>query len=236
MAWSFIGGLGTVGSTATTTTMTITTTIAGAANNVVFVVAAIVNPTSTNTTTSIVSGVSDSAGNHWVKAREFQAGGGAVASGAICSMWYSHLHNALSSGGTISVTHNNAAASTRRACAAVAFSIGAGASVRVFDSTFINASSAQSPLSLDVAIPTTTEMLRFRAVASESSLTTALTTTAGWSNLGVVNSGLAMSIRGEVLITAATTAVSNPTFTSTATDASVYAVFEESALMPAIML
>lgn len=228
MSWSAIGLVGNVGSTAATTTTAIPTAIALSSGNVVVVTAAIVNPTSANATSSIVSTVNDSAGNTWLKAQEFQSGGGAAASGAICSIWYSQLTSALSSGGTITISHNNAAASTRRAAGAFAFSIAAGNRVSVNGTTWIAASSAQDPLSIDMGL-SSAEHLRFRGIASESTLTTALSTTAGWTNIGTTraSAAAAMSYRGEYRITASTTAASNPVFTSTAADASVYVAFFE---------
>jgi hypothetical protein len=227
MAWGSIGLIGNQGSSGATTTLVITATTPAVSNSMVVVTVARLNPTSVDGVTASITNVIDSASNDWVKAQEFQAGGTAANSGAICSIWYSNIGNTISSGGTITV--NLASATSSRAAGAFGFSKEAGTVVRVLGSTYISATSAQSPLSLDIAIPTTTEVLRFRGIASESTLTTALTTSAGWTNIGTTRAGAAspMSYRGEFLITAATTAASNPTFTSTASDASVYVLFEE---------
>lgn len=230
MAWGAVGLLGNQGSTGTSTTATLTTTIPAAVNNVVVLTAAIASQTTVNnTTSSAIRSVSDSANNDWVEARTFQATNGTR--GVICSVWYSRLDNALSSLGTITININGA--STHKAMGAFAYSVGPGVSVRAYDSTYISASTAQSPLSLDIAFPTQTEMLRFRGIGTETTLTTALTTSAGWTNIGTTRaSALApMSYRGEYLISSATTAASNPTLTSTSVDASVYVVFEETGLM-----
>jgi hypothetical protein len=229
MAWGSIGLVGNLGTTAATTVLAIAATIATVANNVLVLTAAQVN-SSADQETSEISGVVDTGNNHWVKVREWS--GGTAGTGAACAVWVSHLTNAISSGAG-AITVNLSAATTRRAAGVWAFSVGPGASVRARDSTYITATSAQSPLSIDLATPTTTELLRFRGIASESSLTTALTTSAGWTNIGTTRAGAtgAMSYRGEFLITAATTAASNPTLTSTATDASVYVLFEECLLM-----
>lgn len=240
MAWTSVGVSGMLGSSVLSTLATITLNGqagSGASVNDVLVYTISVPNVSAGADQDegLVTSVDDSGGNTWVKAAEWSNTQGALSAGVCCSIWYSQTRTALTTSNTVSA-HLEPARS--RTGIIWRFRPGAGATIRTIATTWLSVDGGQ-PGSIDIALPSGggQEYLRFRGIASETTLTTALTTTAGWTSIGTTREGANSggSVRGEFIITAATTAASNPTFGSI-DQASVYAVLEETGLMGQIIL
>lgn len=186
--------------------------------------------TTSGTANPTVSTVTDSAGNIWNCAGEFQNAQGSAQAGAVCSLWWTLATADLPVAGTITATlvPGSSASFDAGASALWVYSIG-GNQVSVLASTGL-AADATTALGLIDQTVSTGSNLRFRAIASETTATTALTTSSGWSAIGVVRASAAkaMGVRGEYLITASSTAASSPGLNVATIDhASVYVVMQE---------
>lgn len=182
---------------------------------------------------AIITTVNDSAGNVWRKAKEWQSGGGAVQGGAVCSVWYTNATVALASGtGTITATLDSSFTANFDAGASAGWVYSVGGAVYVLNST-ASISATSVPGLLDLNSGATGPYLRVRGIASETTLTTDISTTSGWTALGTVRASgtKAMGVRAEWIITASSTAASNPGAVGTAAidQASVYVIFAETA-------
>jgi hypothetical protein len=233
MAWASVGRAGSTGNaTANASTMDITLNGqvgSGAARNDLLVcVYAMGSSTTVAAVTTRVTAITDTASNTWLKAQEF-LGPSASSLNMVCSIWYTNVQNALTTTDVVTITH-----STRAGQAAIVwrFTHGSGV-VRNVASTYGATNGTSSPGTLDIA-DTATELLRFRGVASRTTLA-AMTTTAGWTTIGTTRASATVltSVYGEFQITSASTAASNPVLPghSTQCTASVYTVFEDCALM-----
>lgn len=190
------------------------------------------NQTTINDTDGgIVTSVVDSKNNNWVKVRETQRGTAVVQSGAVCSLWFTNVETALTTSDTVTATFSNPATCDAQAGIIWRFSK-SGAAVRAADSTRVTGTSS-IPGSLDLA-QNGTEFVRFRGVTARTSITV-FTTSAGWTTIGTTRSGTAngaVAMFGEFAITTASTLASNPTINGVVSaTASIYADFEETALM-----
>jgi hypothetical protein len=104
------------------------------ANELVVVVVGIDNTSTTDGATSEVSSITDSAGgNTWAKAAEFCNGQGAASGGAVVSIWWSVLVNAIPVTGG-SITANLAASKTAKTICAANFTRDAAKTVSVVGS------------------------------------------------------------------------------------------------------
>ena len=239
MAWTSVGGVGSTGNaTANSTSIAVTLTgVAGSGSNVndlLVAVVAVDNASSvSNADEGAVLSVADSGSNSWTKAREITVGGGAVQGGAVCSVWYSQTKTALTTSNTVTVTMGSSAQRDAKAMRVWRFTPSPGNTVRVADSTYLTAAAAQ-PGVMDLTSPVAgQEYLRFRAIASETTLTTALTTSAGWTSIGTARASAtgAMSYRGEWIISSATTLNSTGQYSAVPDHASIMVLFEESGPM-----
>lgn len=237
MTWASVGRAGSTGS-AGNNQANITVTLngqagAGAAVSDLLVMTVSVDNASSvnNADNGDVTGVTDSSSNLWIKVRERTAGGAAAQAGATCSMWYTHVTQALSTANTVVATFNNAATSDATAAIVWRFTHSATASVRLVDSTHVVIATSSNG-ALDLTAPSATGHLRIRTVAAESTVT-AFTTTAGWTTIGTTRASAtgAMSAFGEFLITSNATAASNCSISAAADNVSVMALFEENELM-----
>jgi hypothetical protein len=180
-----------------------------------------------------VTTVTDSVGNNWLRAGEFENAQGSAQAGAVCSMWYTTAKKTLvAASGTITATFlaGSSASFDASASALWIFSVAPGNTVTLLACTGLAADATTACGVMDQATITGNN-LRIRAVASETTATTALTTTAGWTAIGVarVSATKLMGIRGEWVITASSTAASACGLNVATIDhASVYAVFQES--------
>lgn len=241
MAWGSVGSGSTASSTGADQSSLVHTLGATAisSGNFAAIVFAQLNATSVNSIDGgVVSTVNDSAGNTWLKAKEWQNGGGAAAAGAVCSLWYTNAVSALSSGtGTITATFLAGSSASFDASASAAWIFTVGGPAYVLDSTANITTASTDTGSIDLNSGSTGPYLRFRGVASRSTATFALSTSAGWTGIGVARAltgggAVGMGARGEFLITASSTAASAPTFNSAKNHASVYVIFAETAPAP----
>ncbi len=233
MAWASVGQAGSTGNGGNNQASAVITlnTQAGsgaAIGDLLVLTVAVDNSSSSDGDEGAVTGVVDSGGvNVWSKAKEFCNGQAASQAGATCSIWYSPIISALATNATVTASFSNNTARDAMAANVWRFTASTGTPT-VADSTTLAADGAQ-PGSIDMTAPVPgTSYLRFRGIASESTLTTALTTTSGWTTIGTTRASAtaAMSYRGEFLISTATTAASDPTFGAVDT-ASVYVMFNE---------
>ncbi len=234
MAFAHVGNMGTALSTGNNqSSLVITTTATALVGSLVVVLVAVDNNQTTDGDSTAVSGVVDSAGNTYTRGKEFANGNGTNQTGADVSIWYKILTSQLTSGGTITASFTSATTADASAMTAKNFSVASGSTVAIEGTPGSLANDAASAGSLDV---TTSNIacLRVRAIAAESSSTTALTPTAGgWAIFAQAVSGAGtsdteMGIRGEWIINTATGAASAPTGGAGAVDhASAYVAFRE---------
>lgn len=231
MAWVSIGTASTHAYTAGSQTSMVHTLGANAisSGNFAVIVFTQQNPSSLDSVDpGAVTTVNDAAGNVWLKAKEWQIGGSAVQQGAVCSVWYTNATAALSSAtGTITATLSGFTSFDLGASEGWIFSVNGPVSIVGSTQNIVNLSTVLG--SLDINAGTTGPYLRVRAIASRSSLPTAMTGSGGWTSLGVANaaSGLGMGARGEFIVTASSTAASAPTLNINTRHASVYVLFSE---------
>jgi hypothetical protein len=238
MAWASVGVAGSTGNiTANSSAMSIgLRSQPGSGANVgdllVFTIAVDNASSDSNVDEVAVLSVTDGASNAWVKAREITAGGAAVQAGAVCSVWYSHITNALTTSHGVGCIFGSTATRDFKCGQVWRFSKSPTASVRMVDSTYVTIATSSCG-TLDIATNSGGEFLRFRAIAAETTNVTAMTTTAGWVTMGTTRAGSnsAMSVKGEFLIASGSTAASSPSIAAAVDQASIYAVFEECELM-----
>lgn len=232
MAIASVGTLGRTGSSsANQSSATITTTAALQAGNLGVIAIAVDNAGTSNTDEGAVSGVTDSAGNTWTKAKEHALGSVGAQAGAVCSVWYCRATTQLNLGGTINATFTST--SSRDASAITAWEFTVGGEVTVDATTArVDAGAAPSSLALTTS---NVSCLRLRATAMESTNGDMISSaSAGWSTISSIASGSGsdsghQSIDGEFIISTGTTATSNPSWTVTANkdNASVYIAITE---------
>lgn len=233
MAWASVGTLGTVGSaTANQASLVLTTSAALEAGNVGVVLVAVDNNQTTDGDEGAVSGVVDSAGNTWIKGREFTNGQGAAQAGIVCSLWYVLAGTTLASGGTITISFTNATSRDASSATAWEYTVAAGSTISVAGTNTLAEDAATNPASLDVTTANA-EHLRIRAVAEENNGTT-FTQTAGWTKFtdaqsaGGGGSAAKVAIHGEFHISTGTGDASDPSGIAAVADlASVYVALLE---------
>jgi len=243
MALAHVGNLGTALSSANNqASLVLTTTAQALAGSLVVLLIAVDNVQTTDGDSTAVSGVVDSAGNTYQRAKGFANGQAAAQAGADISIWFpdgGKLATTLPSGGTITATFANAALADASAMTAKNFSMTAGNIAAVEGTPGGLAADGAAVGSLNVTTANI-ECLRVRGIASESNSSTALTPTATWAIFAQAISGAGttateMGVRGEWLISTATGAASNPTGGAGNVDhASAYVAFKESAPPPIV--
>lgn len=216
----------------TSITLTVTNTI-NAGNNAI-VVGAFDNVDTADGFTQLVTSVTDSGGNEYVKAGEWTNGQSAAAAGATCSVWYSPNPAAgLTSGvGTITMTLGSAVTAKAMSVVEVVCTDGTlylmpqSVTSGLFGSLVKGLSNdAADPGSIDFGRKTglsdPANYLHLRAIATEEEDATALTVTnAFWTAINEGTSGTGgvptsnMQSRGEYIITTSHTNTSDPTLFS----------------------
>lgn len=104
MAITDKGGIGVAGNKTSGSSLALTTSAATAVGDVVVVQYVSDNIQTTDGETSLVTSVTDSAGNTYTKIREMTFGGGGAAAGLTLSVWYSRHTAALASSSTITAS------------------------------------------------------------------------------------------------------------------------------------
>lgn len=231
MAIASVGSLGTAQSkTADQASAVLTTSAALSAGNVAVLVVAVDNNQTTDGDEAAVTSVTDSGGNTWTKGGEFTNGQGTAQTGITCSVWFSNSNNGIANGGTITANFSNSASRDASAMSAWAFSKTAGNNLALEGTPGTLANDAADPGSLNVTTANI-QCLRFRGIAGETNATGTITPTAGWTGIsgnqtagGAVTDNVA--VRGEFIISTATTAASDPTL-GPADHASLYIALKE---------
>lgn len=235
LAFKGVGSASTANSlTANQASLVLTTaTTAGAIGDLAVLMYAVDNNQTTDGDEGAVTAVSDSAGNVWLKAKEFTNGQALAQAGATVGMWYSNLKVALAIGATVTMTFSNATSRDASAASLAYFTKAANTNVGIEGIPTTLASDAVLAGSLNCTLNAFITCLRIRAIASEATVTTALTPTSFWAVLqqAVASSGTAatsMGIRAEYIINATDTQNSQPTAGAGAVDgASIYVAFKE---------
>lgn len=190
------------------------------------------NTSSPDGDNSEVSGVTDTRGNIYLKAREHTNAQGGAATGATISVWYSQITTALQVNDDITATF--VSNRTAKAISVKSFTIGAGNIVSVQAGASLSNDGAD-PGSMDLTVPNE-EFLWVRVIANEGiENATTWTRTAAYSNnlpFGNTTGGgdaSNMSIGGEFDIFTGISNPSDPTWTPNRDRASVLIAFKEAA-------
>lgn len=213
-------------------------TEAYAAGTLMLIYGALDNFQTTDGDEVAITSITDTVGNTYTKAKAFTNGQGTAQTGATVELWYSliTIGFAGSSANIFTANFSNATSRDATVIGYKGFSLGAGNTVAIEGTSATLANDAADPGSLNVTT-SNIECLRVRVIAAETNSSTALTVTAGWTALpgGQTASGAAaanQALRGEFIISTATSAASDPTFTAV-DNASVYVAFKEVAGAPA---
>jgi hypothetical protein len=223
-----VGNRGTATSKTSGTTLTATVSANVAAGDILIVIIAKDNTGTTDGDFAEVSGVSDSKGNTYTKAKEFTNGQGGAGSGATVSVWFSKITTAL--GTTDTVTASFASAITAKAMTLAEFSVAAGATLQVAASG-ATAGDAVSTLSTSITGLASAQYLFIAGDAYEGTCATK-TESAGFTSIpsaGTTGGGAAtnMCVYGAYQIATATGATYSPTFSAAADIAQVLVAFQE---------
>ncbi len=234
-AW---GSLNTLGSaqikTSGTNNLVVTTSAAAEVNNVIVCIVAADNlDTGADAETAHWS-VSDSAGNTYTRAVEFENTNAAAAAGANSSIFFSKVSTQLASAGTITFTSD--AAVTAKAASCWEFSIVSTNVVSVAGKATL-ANDGADPGAITISGLASQEYLWVSVVAHEGPNTDAFTQQAGYTSLdanGTTGAGAAtnMSVRGGFRIFTGTTDTVDVTYTAV-DHAQGYVALKEAAAPPA---
>ncbi len=232
MAFGSVGTLGSALSSGNNqTSLTLTTSAAVEAGNLLVVIIATDNDQTTDGASTAVSGVT-AGGLPMTRAIEYTNSLGSTQDGAAVGIWYQVRTTQLNSSSSVTASFTSGTLIDASAMSAWEFTIGANKSVAVAATATLSNDGANAG-SLDATTPNV-ECLRIRAIASESSSTTALTKTAAFTAIltqavsGAGTSATEMGIRGEYLISTGTGEASAPTGGAGAVDhASAYVAFVE---------
>jgi hypothetical protein len=199
-----------------------------AAGDILIVIIAKDNTGTTDGDFAEISGVSDSKGNTYTKAKEFTNGQGGAGSGATVSVWFSKITTALGTTDTVSATF--ASAITAKAMTLAEFSVAAGASLVVAASA-ATAGDAVSSVSTSITGLASQQYLFIAGDAYEGSGATKTEST-GFTAIpsaGTTGGGAAtnMMVFGAYQIATATGATYSPTFSASADIAQVLIAFQE---------
>lgn len=231
MAITDLGMMGTVGNTtANQNNLVCTTSTAGAvAGNLVICCVSVDNRVSGGGDDLSVSGVTDSGGNTWTKARQ-NATNLAAQAGTSVSVWYSIFSTTTNTSSTVTAAFTTNTTSDAQCMAVRKFAWSRGSPTLV--GTAATTSSSGNPGSLDVTT-TNAEHLRIRAIGCEYDSTQTLTVTSGgWAAFTEAASASSGTTAEQVLevewiITSGTNVTSGPTLASSCDNSSVYVAFIE---------
>jgi hypothetical protein len=180
---------------------------------------------------SVIAGVTDSAGNTWRKAAEFTNGQGGAGAGATVAIWYTVAAATLPTTGSITITFR--AALTAKAVIGHRFAKAPDTTVKLA-AAVSRADDGVDPGPISLTGLASREYLFVRGIASESSATTSLTATSGWTAMDQAvtaggGSATNMGARGELRIATATSVTSDPTLFSADHASVLVALYEETA-------
>ncbi len=206
-----------------------------AVDNVIVLVLATDNLTTTDGQTNNHTSITDTKGNTWTKRSEFTNGQGAAAAGATVSIWTTKVTTALTAG-TDTLTANFSGSITAKAIHSQRFSVGAGNVVSLDAGPSDLANDAADAGSITLSGATAKEHLWIRAQSVELS-SASYTASTNYAVFGGVLSGASTSggagasnihARGEFRILNATSDSTDPT-TIAADQAGTYIALNEAA-------
>lgn len=218
-----VGTVGTATEDSSDNSITLTTSAVPVGNLLVLAIAVDNNGT-TDADHGEITGVTDSGGNVWTKAREYTNGQGAANAGATISVWFAKVTTALGSGDAITVALSTS--KTAKAISAWEFSLSGRASTVSVESGTQEARDNADAGSLALSGLATRTYLFFRAIAHEGG-SVSMTETSGYTQISAASSGggadSSMSVQGEFKIANVTGETSDPTLGDTGRDnASVF--------------
>lgn len=219
-----VGTVGTATEASSDNSITLTTSAVPVGNLLVLAIAVDNNGT-TDADHGEITGVTDSGGNVWTKAREYTNGQGAANAGATISVWFAKVTTALGSGDAITVALSTS--KTAKAISAWEFSLSGSASTVSVESGTEEASDNADAGSLAISGLAPRNYLFLRAIAIEAGSANISAATANFTQITQDGNGggaaSGMAVVGEFRILNGTGATSNPTLADTGRDnASVF--------------
>lgn len=226
MAFASVGTLGTGSSSSGGTSVAITTSATAEAGNLVVLIVALDNHSTSDQQTTEISSISDSGSNSWTKAGEYCNGQFAANDGATVSVWFSKLTTQIASGGTITATLANS--KTYKCLTAWEFTVGSG-TIQTAGTLQTEAVDSGDPGSMALSGLTSKEYLFVRGTAVKTSGggTPFFTPTASHTEFTEVGAANEMAAVGEFRILTGTGDTSNPSNTGSWHNASVFFALEE---------
>jgi hypothetical protein len=215
MAFTAIGSLGVTNDKTTNNTLALTTSAAAEVGNLIVVVVASNNNNTTDGDHNEVTQVTDSAGNTYTKAAEFQNSQGSADAGALVAVFYTVVTTQLNSGATITATW--AGARPARVMTAHEFTIGAGNTVAIEGTPATLANDGADPGSMSLSSLPSREYLFVRGFAVESNSATLFGNSGGYTitfNSDQTSGGGSasnMGVRGLAHIATTTSTTNDPT-------------------------
>ena len=197
MAFTSNVSLGTANSTAASTTLALTTTSIAEVGKLVVLIIAADNTSTVNTGSgNEITTISDTAGNAYVKLREFVNSQGAAAAGVTVSLWIARITTELASASTITITLG--ASRVSKCVSAHKFSVDSGFTYENMGGADLENDAADLGAISLAGLPNR-EYLYIRASAQETNATTQTETlgytlfTAATASTGVVATSVATS-------------------------------------------
>jgi hypothetical protein len=191
------------------------------------------NTSTSNSDAGVVSSVTDSGGNTYTKAKEWQLGSPGALAGSVCSLWYGVITTPLSI--AQDVTANFTGSADRDAVVLLSHEFGISGPIEVVDTNSATATASSTLASLNVTTPNV-ECLRIRLAGLETNAAQSFYTrrTSGWNALGgsgvIASSGTAgtsQTLVGEYRISTGTGDASAPSTLVGAVDhCSIYVAFK----------
>jgi hypothetical protein len=229
MAWAFVAGSGTGNHKTASTTWSIGTLSGLTAGEIIVLCLATDNIETGDGNTNNHQSISNTSGATWEKIYEFTNGQGAAAAGATVSAW-----RTVAPGSSISTNVINFSGSiTAKAYIAARFAIGSGNLVGMPATPATRADDGVDPGSMTLSGLTSAEYLWMRVISGETSSTSQITATTGWSvwNFNQTSGGGSASniaVRAEYRIATSSSETSDPTWTSADHASILFALSEES--------
>ena len=214
MAITVDGNGGTGVSTSSDTTLAFAPTVTLEVGKVVLCAVALDNTTTTDGTTSEISGIADTGSNTWAFLGAFRNGNAGAAAGAQVELWKSKITTQLTTGSTVTITFANTI--TSKAATLLEVSVGSGNSLQSAGTIQTLAEDADAnPASMAHTSLSNKEYLFIRAIAVEGRNNTFASPTSSYTalELAEADSGSAatsMQVMGEYRILTGTGDTSDP--------------------------
>jgi hypothetical protein len=177
---------------------------------------AIDNISTSDGSTTTITGITDSSSNTWVKIGENTNANGSAGAGATVAAFYSLLTTSLSAGFITAAFTSSVVA---RGISVYRFTPGSTSSTFTIEGLagFNQDALQNTPGAMTITGLTSTSRLFVRGVAGEGFDSLTVTPTSGYTNFGGTSNGSnysGMSVNGEFIISSATSQSSNPSFST----------------------